>query len=202
MAPQTTQHATDQTTRSYFLALRLVSFADTLNLITRSPDGGTDLTEVSGALAAFAKIGIGRHSDSLQVDESATRLTSVLSDVLAAIEESPMPNQEWRPLTTLLGDDLVGTLVGTSTSSIQRYRHGERPTPDDIAARLHTLALIASDLAGSYNEFGIRRWFHRSRTALGGHSPADVLTGDWSPEDEPVRKVRDLARSLLGSPAT
>lgn len=48
----------------------------------------------------------------------------------------------------------------------------------------------------------IRRWFLRSRTALGGASPIEVLTGDWNPDDDAARDVRVLAAALLGSPAT
>ncbi len=167
-----------------------------------SSTGGADMNEVAAALDAFAKIGIGRHSKSLLVGSSASHVTSVLRNVLAAIEESPMPDQEWGPLTTLLGDDLVARTVGSSISSVQRYRNHERLTPDDIAARLHTVALVVADLAGSYNEFGIRRWFQRPRSVLGGQCPAEVLSGDWSPDDGSVRAVRNLARSLLGSAAT
>jgi hypothetical protein len=71
-----------------------------------------------------------------------------------------------------------------------------------VAARLHFLANVVGDLAGAYNEMGIRRWFERPRTLLGGRSPAQLLTDGWTPEDPRAKKVRDLARSLTGSPAT
>ncbi len=201
IATQSTLQAAEQS-EFVSLALRLVSFANTINL-THAPTGiGVDLNDVSEVLDAFAKVGIGRRGRTMAVGAPLHRMASVLREVLAALEESPMPSQEWVPLTTLLGDDLVAMLVGTSISSVQRYRLGQRPTPDDIAARLHTVALIAADLAGSYNEFGIRRWFQRPRSTLGGQAPAEVLAGDWSPDDEPVRAVRNLAGSLLGAPAT
>lgn len=122
--------------------------------------------------------------------------------MLAAVEESPLPQYEWASLGKGLGDDLLARLVGVSVSSVHRYRNGQRSTPERTAARLHTIALTTADLAGSYNEFGVRRWFQRPRTALGGRSPADAFSADWSPDDERVREVRALARSLLGSPAT
>jgi hypothetical protein len=67
-------------------------------------------------------------------------LASVLRDLLASIEGSPMPQTEWAPITQLLGEELVARLVGVSVSSVHRYRHGDRATPDDVAARLHTVA--------------------------------------------------------------
>ena len=202
ITPKTAPGLKHQTSEGLFLALRLVSFSETLNLTMPTAHGGADMNDIGAALDAFARIGIGRHGKSLLVDSSGPQLTSVLRNVLAAIEESPIPDQEWVPLTTLLGDELVSRTVGSSISSVQRYRNHERPTPDDIAARLHTVALIVADLAGSYNGFGIRRWFQRPRSVLGGQAPAEVLSGDWSPDDESVRTVRDLARSLLGSAST
>jgi hypothetical protein len=37
-----------------------------------------------------------------------------------------------------------------------------------VAERLHWLAMVVADLAGSYNALGIRRWFERPRALLGG----------------------------------
>jgi hypothetical protein len=71
-----------------------------------------------------------------------------------------------------------------------------------VAARLHFLALVVGDLAGSYNEVGIRRWFERPRSLLGGEPPAKRLEGDWDPDDEGPARVRALAAALLSSPAT
>jgi hypothetical protein len=71
-----------------------------------------------------------------------------------------------------------------------------------VAARLHLLALVVGDLAGSYNALGIRRWFARKRTQLGDQAPAALLEGDWDPDDAGPRRVRDLARSLVTLSAT
>jgi len=65
---------------------------------------------------------------------------------------------------------MLAEFVRVSQSSIHRYRAGQRVTPDQVAARLHFLALVTSDLAGSYSEIGVRRWFQRSRSALGGNA--------------------------------
>jgi hypothetical protein len=58
------------------------------------------------------------------------------------------------------------------------------------------------DLAGSYNDAGIRRWFQRKRTALEGRSPASLLKQGWDPDDEGPARVRALARDLVTFSAT
>jgi len=87
-------------------------------------------------------------------------------------------------------------------SSLKRYVSGERDTPDDVAARLHFLALVVGDLAGSYNPIGIRRWIHRKRTRLDGRPPAALLRGNWDPDEEAPRRIRQLATELVSLSAT
>jgi hypothetical protein len=185
-----------------YLAVRLVVLAETLGLLPRSAESGMHREQIDDALKAFARAGIGRRGAALGRQGTPEHLAMLLRDVLSAAEESPLPQYEWASLAEGLGDDLLARLVGVSVSSVHRYRNGERSTPDGTAARLHVVALITADLAGSYNDYGVRRWFQRTRTTLGGLSPADVLSADWSPDDEHVREVRALAASLLGSPAT
>ena len=119
-----------------------------------------------------------------------------------ALAGSPAPASEWPALSRSLGLDLLSRFLGISPSSARRYLSGTRRTPDTIAARLHFLALVAGDLAGAYNEIGVRRWFDRKRTALGGKTPGQLLTGNWAPEDDGAAKVRELAEALGFSPAT
>lgn len=193
---------TDAEAEVGFLAVRLVAIAETLGIVLPSAGPGVDRDQVLGTLDAFADVGVGRRSAAMGRHLTPDRLASVLREALVAIEESPLPDYEWQALTKLLGEETIAKLLGTSVSSVHRYRSGERPTPDNVAWRLHTVALITSDLAGSYNDFGIRRWFQRSRSALGGIAPSEILAGDWSPDDDRVQEVRTLARALLGSPAT
>jgi hypothetical protein len=124
-------------------------------------------------------------------------LVSLLELVISALEASPIPKFEWTGLARVFPPDDLGALLNVSVSSLRRYQGGERETPDAIAARLHFLALVVGDLAGSYNDIGIRRWFHRKRTLLGGRSPASLLKGDWDPDDEGPTRVRQLARELV-----
>lgn len=180
------------------LALRIVSWAETLGLVTPSPGPGVSDDEIRASFAAFASRGVGRHIGPLPERLTAEDLSTSARRLLAAIEGSPMPELEWSAALVVLGDDLLGRLVGVSPSSVQRYRSGERTTPDRVAGRLHVVTQIVSDLSGSYNDYGIRRWFDRPRAQLDGESPARLLVGEWAADDEPVTRVRALAAALVG----
>lgn len=124
-------------------------------------------------------------------------LSALLEVIVAALEASPVPKYEWRGLARLFAPEDLAELLNVSVSSLKRYQSGERETPDDVAARLHFLALVVGDLAGSYNDIGIRRWFQRKRTLLDGRSPASFLKREWDPDDEGPSRVRTLARALV-----
>jgi hypothetical protein len=176
------------------LAARVAALAETLGVVSSST---IDREGIAAALKGFAALGVGR-----AFVEVATLPPEVLADalisVLDGIEQSPLPDVELKALDNILGDELLGRLVHASTSSIHRYQTGARATPDPIAARVHFVALVTADLAGSYHALGIRRWFERPRPQLNGTAPADVLAGEWDPEDTPVREVRALAATLIG----
>jgi hypothetical protein len=133
---------------------------------------------------------------------TAEELTALLRTMIAALEASPAPRYEWAGVARVIDDDALASLLGVSVSSLKRYQSGERVTPDQIAARLHFLALVVGDLAGSYNDIGIRRWFQRKRTLLNSRTPAQALAGDWDPEDAGPTRVRQLARELVSLSAT
>ena len=135
-------------------------------------------------------------------DWAGTGLHAPLERINEAFDQSPAPEHEWRALQHVLGLDLLARLLGISESSARRYLSGSRTTPDTVAARLHFLAFLVGDLAGAYNDIGIRRWFDRPRLRLGGATPARKLGERWSPEEENPRRVREFARALLSSPAT
>lgn len=129
-------------------------------------------------------------------------LAAALRSIDEILDESPLPSSEWPRLMGVLGRDLLARLLRIGTSSVGRYERAERDTPDEVAAKLHWLALVVGDLAGAYNEIGIRRWFDRKRSALDGRAPAQLLAKKWQPEDEGPGRVRALARALVFSPAT
>ena len=72
----------------------------------------------------------------------------------------------------------------------------QHATPPIIASRLHWINEIASDLSGSYDAGGIRRWFKRERSQLDGRSPRELLGGQWCPDDALALRIRPLAASL------
>ena len=108
------------------------------------------------------------------------------------LEDTPVPDSEWRAVIAVLGAEEVSALVGVSMSSARRYQSGERETPDVVAARLHFLALVIADLLGAYNSYGVRRWFDRVRSTLDGQSPKSLLGGDWDPTDKDAGKVAEV----------
>lgn len=133
---------------------------------------------------------------------SSQDLAALLEMIIAALEASPAPHYEWKGLTRVFPPEDLAALLRISPSSLKRYHSGERDTPDDVAARLHFLALVVGDLAGSYNDTGIRRWFQRKRTRLDGRPPAALLPQDWDPDDAGPMRVRALARDLVALSAT
>lgn len=134
-------------------------------------------------------------TDSVQTGE-------LIRGVLDALRGSPLPEYEWPALTEIFGAEELARLLRISESSLNRYAGGRRATPDLIAERLHFIALIVGDLRGAYNEVGVRRWFHRHRSALGGRAPIELLGDDWMPDEEGPDAVRKLAHSLLFASAT
>ena len=71
-----------------------------------------------------------------------------------------------------------------------------------VAERLHWIAMVTSDLAGSYNEFGIRRWFERPRSQLNGRSARQLLNGDWTPSSTEALRIKALGCPRLSAPHT
>ncbi|HUE88288.1 MAG TPA: hypothetical protein VMO26_19610 [Vicinamibacterales bacterium] len=171
-----------------------------------SPDAASsDSPDLAHLLQQLREAGIARLPAmrlATAVSPSTAEAEKVLRFVIAALDASPVPSYEWPAVSRVLDADQLGALLNISPASLRRYAAGERKTPDEVAARLHHLALIVGDLAGAYNDVGVRRWFHRARTALNGRTPAALLSGDWNPDEEEPRKVRELARSLVTMSAT
>lgn len=139
------------------------------------------------------------HAQLDQRDVFNSKLRRVLTQLNDEIEMSPRPAGEWGPVLDTLGEELTGHVLGTSPSSLRRYRSGQRDTPQDVAERLHFLALLLADLAGSYNEYGIRRWFSRPRVQLDGHTPKELLGVAFQPDGADARRIQALAQHLVGS---
>ena len=127
-----------------------------------------------------------------------TRLEGLLGRLDRSLEDSSIPDREAAELLGVFGREGLAELLGTSQVSLGRYLGGSRAWPDDVAARLHWLALVVGDLRGGYNEFGVRRWFERPRPQLRGRSPRQLLGPKWNPDSRPATRVRDLAAALAG----
>lgn len=193
------------------VAIRLataIRHADAMGLLPKhqTPVKRLDLSELARLLAYVRSAGIAQQPimdlANAKGADAADRLADLLERVNEALLQSPSPAQEWPRSETILGPDLLSRLLGISESSLRRYRSRQRPTPDDVANRLHFLALVTSDLVGAYNDIGVRRWFDRSRPQLDGKAPAALLKGTWRPEDPGPTRVRELAEALSASPAT
>jgi Protein of unknown function (DUF2384) len=183
------------------LALLLVARAQLMDLLppaihTVDRELLADLAEQlqKRGIATIAAASLHRAAGAEPLDDSA--LAEALRATIDAVASSPHPEGEWNAARELLDDDLLGRLVGVSSSSLRRYAKGERKTPDDVAWRLHLVVRVLAALLGSYNGYGVRRWFLRPRSALGGSTPADVLARGEPEED--VRRVVELAEGLLG----
>ncbi len=191
------------------LAFEAARRAEAMGLLEPgAPDSGTSAGD-AGAIRTLAnrvrRAGIAASAAELlnNVEKpSSDELAGVLETMIAALEASPVPKFEWAGLGRVFGADDLAPLLNVSPSSLKRYQSGERTTPDDVAARLHCLALVVGDLAGSYNDVGIRRWFQRKRTLLDGRSPASLLKGNWDPDEDGPMRVRALARELVTMSAT
>lgn len=178
--------------------VRLLTRVEAMGLIEPSIEiNATRFEQVFHALEA-ARIGISQ----VEYEKVASDPKRAVDVLTLELEGSPVPQSTWAHLSALLGLKPVALLVGVSDASARRYLSGARTTPDDVAFRLHILAMIVADLAGSYNAYGIRRWFSRPRSALRGMAPSEILRGRWDPDDDDVRTIRDLAAALTAPSST
>ena len=189
--------------RLAFQAMTALGRADAMGLLPADEHIHTlDLISFRKAVRHILRAGIARNIQLDLTDASGSNLERTLEHLNIALEESPVPEFEWNRLAEVLGLELLGRLLGISATSIRRYRANARTTPDEVAERLHFLSLVVGDLAGAYNEIGMRQWFERKRSQLDGRTPLDFLKGRWKPAQPGPRRVQDLARALVASPAT
>lgn len=134
----------------------------------------------------------------LQGHPQTNRLARLIERLGDSLAQSPLPDREVPELLHIFDREELAALADTSSVSLGRYLSGSRAWPDDLAARIHWLALVLSDLEGAYNRFGVRRWFDRERVQLEGRSPRQMLRAEWDPTSPDVERVRQLAASLAG----
>jgi hypothetical protein len=178
--------------------------AEGMGVVTTEP-GAIESVDLERLLHGVRDAGIAREP-ALRFDNveplSGDEAEQMLRFVIRALDASPVPQFEWPAVSRVLDTEQLAGLLNISVSSLRRYLSSERDTPDEIAVRLHHLALIVGDLSGAYNAVGVRRWFGRPRTALDGKTPASILAGDWDPDADAPQQVRALARSLVSLSAT
>lgn len=133
---------------------------------------------------------------------SREELIQYLDTATRALDESPVPAAELTRLNSVLGHELLAALLDISAASLQRYQKGERDVPDDVADRAHFLTSVIAALEGTYNDFGVRRWFERPRSVFNGRSARQLLSRRWSPTDESAQRVLAAAESLQQLGAT
>jgi hypothetical protein len=189
--------------RIAFQAVTAFGRADAMGLLPRDERIETlDLSSFRRFVRHIHRAGIARNIPLDLTDASEPNLERILERLNLALEESPVPDFEWNRMIGVLGLDLLARLLGISVTSCRRYRANARTTPDDVAERLHFLSLVVGDLAGAYNEIGVRQWFERRRVQLDGRTPFEWLKGRWKPAQPGPRRVQELARALAASPAT
>jgi hypothetical protein len=175
--------------------LDLVFRAEVMDLLPRRGEIDLDREFVADLTATLNRAGIARATRagaSDPLDEAAA------GTLWRALDESPYPAGEWPGIREYLDDELLARLVGISPSSLRRYASGTRETPDGVAWRLHGLGRIVAALIGSYNAYGVRRWFERARAQLDGRTPAQVLAAATSEDDPELAAVVRLAEALVG----
>jgi hypothetical protein len=179
--------------RAGVLAVRL---AEVMGLFERPEGRRIDRGMVGQAIDAAARAGLAEQV-AARPDARGPGDEAILGFVGALIE-SPRPAAEITRLSSIFGYPALGRLVGASVPSLRRYAGEDRRTPDAVAQRVHLVALLTAILRGSFNEFGIRRWFERPHPALGGRVPGDLVARASDPADRDARSVLGAALSLLG----
>jgi hypothetical protein len=170
-------------------------------LAGRPPIERLDVELIESIAREASRAGVGRDAAIALMERDAAspaELEALITRLDVALAGSPMPERELPELLRIYGIDGLASLLGTSAVSLRRYAAATRTVPDAVAARIHHVALVTSDLSGSYNEFGLRRWWERPRTALGGRSPREALGTGWDPDDPVAVEVAELARALTG----
>ena len=139
-----------------------------------------DLDLLRGIAREASSAGVGQDAAAEMLGRpTPARLGLLIGRLDDALAQSPLPEHELAQLVEILSIDQLAELAGTSAVSLRRYLSGSRAVPDDVAARLHWLALVSGDLAGAYNaaESGAGST-GRARSSVAVHrAPCSAATG-------------------------
>ncbi len=177
--------------RAAVVATRL---AQLMGVFDRPEKAAIDRGLVGSAMRAAARVGV---AEAIAAGAGDQPSDQKILGFLDALRRSPRPMSEIVSLAAIFGYSGLERLVAASEPSLRRYAAGDRATPDAVAQRVHLLAQLVAVLRGSFNEFGIRRWFERPHPALGSRAPADVLGRDFDPADARVQAVMNAAAQAL-----
>jgi hypothetical protein len=178
--------------RAGVMATRL---AQLMGIFDRPVGARIDSALIGSAIQAAAQAGLAEQVAARDdASEPGERTTLAF---LEALRNSPRPAGEIAALAAIFGYVPLGHLVGASEPSLRRYAAEDRTTPDAVAQRIHFLAQLVAILRGSFNEFGIRRWFERPHPALGGSPPTELLRRDFDPSDPRAQATLGAAAQLL-----
>jgi hypothetical protein len=158
--------------RAGVLATRL---AELMGIFHRPPATRIDRALVGSVIAAAAQVGLAEQV-AARPDAAEPGERTILA-FLDALRNSPRPESEIANLAAIFGYPRLGPLLVVSEPSLRRYAAGTRTVPDAVAERVHFLAQLVAVLRGSFNEFGIRRWFERPHPALDGRTPVSLMSG-------------------------
>jgi hypothetical protein len=178
--------------RAAVVATRL---AELMGIFVRPPTGRIDRAMLGQVVEAAATAGLAEGVASRR--DAAKPGDATVHAFLASLLASPRPAEEITNLVPILGYDTLQRLVGASAVSLRRYANEARDTPDPVARRVHFVATLVAVLRGSFNEFGIRRWFERAHPSL-GRSPMAALGPRFEPEGAAAGRVIEAALALLG----
>lgn len=105
--------------------------------------------------------------------------------------------REITSLHNVLGEELLSALLLIPTSEVLALIRGREQATTSTVARVVYLSKVLEYLSGTYNTFGVQRWFERPRGQLDGRSPHEHLLSatDWDPEDTASKEVSELARA-------
>jgi uncharacterized protein (DUF2384 family) len=179
--------------RAGVVAARL---AELMGLFQRPQGERIDRRMIGAVIAAAAQAGLADHVAAR--DDAAEPGEQTTVALLEALLASPRPADEISSLSAILGGyGKLAHLVDASEPSLRRYAAESRVTPDAIAQRLHFVAEVVAILRGSFNEFGVRRWFERPHPALDGRAPESFLRDDFDPSDAGPQAALAAAVNLL-----
>jgi hypothetical protein len=103
---------------------------------------------------------------------------------------------DWQQLNSVFERDDLERLLGVRVAA-EAQKELPLDQPNDLPVRVSFLAELIAVLSKSYTLTGVRQWFYRPRTPLGGQSPISLLSGEWRPGQDPARMIQDLARTTL-----